>query len=234
MLINFFEKVLHLIKKFLSQNSIKIKEIVWASDIVAVLVRYLNFPKNLQLRHLGIIIQIIHNATKDETKNRFEELGIIKALIKTLDFLVKQIYELLNNQNLHIQAESEKPYTHEKIIFDTLRLLLTYCRLSNEMTEQAVSCGFIHLTHKIIGINDSKLNRLILDLLAEFVIRSESAREGMWNSVNGPLFLTKHRRPAGGGDFKNYVDSKNPTPYFSTQLTQKNKITIKFKHKITL
>ena len=75
---------------------------------------------------MGNIIQIIFFATTNETRDRLEELGIIKALIKTQDHLVKQIYELSNNQNFQLQNESEKPYTHEKLIFDTLKLLLMY------------------------------------------------------------------------------------------------------------
>ena len=57
------------------------------------------------------------------------------------------------------------------------------------MSEQAVSYGFIQMAPKIIGLNDGKINRLILDLLAEFVTTSELTREEMWNSVNGPHML---------------------------------------------
>jgi len=149
----------------------------------------LNYPQNLPLRYLGKIIKIIICATTNETKDRLDDLGIIKALIKIQDFLVKQIFELSSNQNIQHQNENEQPYTHEKLIFDALKLLFMYCQFSKDRSEQAVSYSFIQIAATIINLNDSKINRLLLDLLSEFVTTSELTREEMWNSVNGPHML---------------------------------------------
>lgn len=149
----------------------------------------MNYPQNLPLRYLGKIIKIIICATTNETKDRLDDLGIIKALIKIQDFLVKQIFELSSNQNIQHQNENEQPYTHEKLIFDALKLLFMYCQFSKDRSEQTVSYSFIQIAATIINLNDSKINRLLLDLLSEFVTTSELTREEMWNSVNGPHML---------------------------------------------
>lgn len=184
----YFDKILDLLLTFSSQDKYWIKETFSNSDIMKAILTILNSASEINKRHLGKMVRIIRNLSTNTTKETLYKLGIVKTLIHVYDILFRVVEENRRADNETNVPEADQIFD-ESMCYEVLNLIHTHCMMSSEPWEQATNTGFISLIYKTINLGIPVFNKIMLDLLISFINVSETMREQMWNSVNGPHLL---------------------------------------------
>mmetsp|Transcript_20989 Transcript_20989/g.24209 ORF Transcript_20989/g.24209 Transcript_20989/m.24209 type:complete len:135 (-) Transcript_20989:761-1165(-) len=103
----YFVKSLDLIIKILSLNTEKIRSIISESNIIKIILTFLNTPQKFEIQHLEKLMKIVIGTTTNQTVNKLDSLGILKVLVKLHDFFLLNIEEMQTKEQIEPQSNEE-------------------------------------------------------------------------------------------------------------------------------
>lgn len=190
----YFGRLLDLINYFMAYGSKKVPLIIGNHLIMKSIVGFMNISNKINKKHLIKITEIITRIWIPANMEKLDEYGIMPAICNLYDYLLKCVIEGEVKKSLKVtkdqsQNQSQKGRPYLEVLYDVLKVIHSLCNMNPDRSEKASQLNFLRMALGTLEVDQGRFKNLILDILAEFVLASESSRNRMWNTVKGPFTL---------------------------------------------
>lgn len=187
----YFDKGLEILQYIVSQGSRRISQIFCSSNILPVILNYCKYNSKVPRYSVTKLVRIVKNTCTPQTRQKLEELGAIESLIEVYKFLINELekHEEKGDNTSSDGLQQQAVAVDEKLMYEVLKLLVSFCQFSPDGSEKAAINDFISLALRTMNLKNTRFDPLVLDMLVSFVTASEKARDLMWKAVNGPYVL---------------------------------------------